>query len=199
MILTQETKGKNMSDNFQQQDDSMEEILSSIRKILSTDDDVKRTYPKKIENSEDPIELTDVAEAIEDEDEEEEQSSYTPSAVAKKDVEQRPFEDYAENARQPWERVTEETVAQADNFKPNTRLVSQATLAASNAALSELTKHVMNNNPEKKESSVNTSVEELLKSMLSPLLKDWLDKNLPTVIEKVVREEIRTIVNNTSK
>tara|TARA_R110002050_G_scaffold847_2_gene5902 strand:- start:22106 stop:22660 length:555 start_codon:yes stop_codon:yes gene_type:complete len=184
-----------MSDNFQQQDDSMEEILSSIRKILSTDDDVKRTYPKKIENLEGPIELTDVAEVIEDE---EEQSSYTPSVV-KKDIEKRSFEDYAENARQPWERVTEETVAQADNFKPNTRLVSQATMAASNAALSELTKHVMNNNPEKKESSVNTSVEELLKSMLSPLLKDWLDKNLPTVIEKVVREEIRTIVNNTSK
>ena len=183
-----------MSDNFQQQDASMEEILGSIRKILSTDDDVKRTYPKKIENSEDPIELTDAADVIEDDEDEDFQMS-TP---IKKSAAPSTFEDHGKEATQPWEKVTEETVAQADNFKPNTRLVSQATMAASNAALSELTKHVKGGDPTK-ESSVNTSVEELLKSMLSPLLKDWLDKNLPTVIEKVVREEIRTIVNNTSK
>ena len=38
-----------------------------------------------------------------------------------------------------------------------------------------------------------TTVEELVQEMLRPLLKNWLDANLPTLVEKLVSEEIERI------
>jgi len=38
-----------------------------------------------------------------------------------------------------------------------------------------------------------TTVEELVQEMLRPLLKNWLDANLPNLVEKVVIEEIERI------
>ncbi len=185
-----------MSDDFQQQDASMEEILGSIRKILSSDDDVKKTYPKQSNNPNEPIELSEVADLDEDFSDE---NTYEDTD---KKIESHNLVDFKiseETPKQPWEKdVPQTSSAHHESITPNTRLVSQATLAASNAALSELTKHVKEG-PSNKEAPINTSVEDLLKSMLTPLLKDWLDKNLPTVIEKVVREEVRAIVNNVSK
>jgi cell pole-organizing protein PopZ len=184
-----------MSDNMQQQDASMEEILSSIRKILSSDDEVKRTYPKEEHSVDNPIELVDIVEAPSDPmPNEREEIENTDKLEGSED---KNFYEEETLKKQPWEKDTPSAHTQ-ENIKPNTRLVSQSTLAASNAALSELTKHTKNHSSGEK-TSVNTSVEDLLKSMLTPLLKDWLDKNLPTVIEKVVREEVRAIVNNTSK
>ncbi len=38
-----------------------------------------------------------------------------------------------------------------------------------------------------------TTVEELVQEMLRPLLKNWLDANLPNLVEKLVSEEIERI------
>lgn len=38
-----------------------------------------------------------------------------------------------------------------------------------------------------------STLEELVQEMLRPLLKDWLDANLPTLVEKLVGEEIERI------
>lgn len=185
-----------MSDDFQQQDASMEEILGSIRKILSSDDEVKRTYPKQSDNPNEPIELSEAADLDEDFSDENTYEDTDNQIESRNPVSSEISE---ETRKQPWEKdVRKTSSAHHENITPNTRLVSQATLAASNSALSELTKHVKDG-ASNKEAPINTSVEDLLKSMLTPLLKDWLDKNLPTVIEKVVREEVRAIVNNVSK
>lgn len=37
------------------------------------------------------------------------------------------------------------------------------------------------------------TVEDLVKEILRPMLKDWLDHNLPTIVEKLVRAEIERV------
>ncbi len=39
----------------------------------------------------------------------------------------------------------------------------------------------------------NTSVASMTEEMLRPMLQDWLDNNLPTLVEKLVREEIERV------
>lgn len=39
----------------------------------------------------------------------------------------------------------------------------------------------------------NTSVAAMTEEMLRPLLQDWLDNNLPTLVERLVREEIERV------
>ncbi len=41
--------------------------------------------------------------------------------------------------------------------------------------------------------SGETSVEQLVRDMLRPLMKDWLNANLPPLVEAMVRKEIQRI------
>ena len=38
-----------------------------------------------------------------------------------------------------------------------------------------------------------TTVEGIMREMLRPLLKEWLDENLPSVVERMVEKEIARI------
>ena len=37
------------------------------------------------------------------------------------------------------------------------------------------------------------SLEEVAEEMMRPMLQDWLDNNLPTLVERLVREEIERV------
>jgi cell pole-organizing protein PopZ len=37
------------------------------------------------------------------------------------------------------------------------------------------------------------TLEDLVAEMLRPMLKDWLDENLPSLVEKLVKEEIERV------
>jgi cell pole-organizing protein PopZ len=37
------------------------------------------------------------------------------------------------------------------------------------------------------------TLEDLVKDMLKPMLKSWLDDNLPTMVERLVRAEIERV------
>ena len=39
----------------------------------------------------------------------------------------------------------------------------------------------------------NTSVAQMTDEMVRPMLQDWLDNNLPTLVERLVREEIERV------
>ncbi|WP_432643861.1 PopZ family protein [Pannonibacter phragmitetus] len=38
------------------------------------------------------------------------------------------------------------------------------------------------------------TLEDLVKEMLRPMLKSWLDQNLPVMVERLVRQEIERVV-----
>ncbi len=43
----------------------------------------------------------------------------------------------------------------------------------------------------------NTSVAQMTEEMVRPMLQDWLDNNLPTMVERLVREEIERVSRGT--
>jgi len=71
------------------------------------------------------------------------------------------------------------------------RLVSGATAAASVAALSQLTglgaRDQLGSLPL---GETGRTLEDLVRELLRPMLKDWLDAHLPQLVERLVQEEI---------
>src|SRR5262249_44451482 len=68
---------------------------------------------------------------------------------------------------------------------PADRIVSDATRVAVDAAFSSLAQTVLVQNAR--------TLEDLVKEMLRPMLKSWLDDNLPTLVERLVRAEIERV------
>lgn len=65
------------------------------------------------------------------------------------------------------------------------RLISGATDAAVGQAFNMLAHTVLTNNAR--------TLEDLVKEMLKPMLKVWLDDNLPPLVERLVRAEIERV------
>ena len=70
-----------------------------------------------------------------------------------------------------------------------------ATAAAATASLAAVTKAAMAN---RQGGAVaiggGRTLEELVRESLAPELKGWLDANLPDLVERIVREEIRKMI-----
>jgi cell pole-organizing protein PopZ len=64
-------------------------------------------------------------------------------------------------------------------------LVSAATDAAVSSAFGDLANTVLSSNAR--------TLDDLVKEMLRPMLKTWLDTNLPPLVERLVREEIERL------
>ena len=64
-------------------------------------------------------------------------------------------------------------------------LMSAQTTTAVNSAFNALAQTVLSNNAR--------TLEDLVKEMLRPMLKSWLDDNLPGLVEKIVRAEIERV------
>jgi uncharacterized protein len=72
---------------------------------------------------------------------------------------------------------------QADGLEPP--LLSPAATAVVNSAFGTLAHSMLVQNAK--------TLEDLVKEMLRPLLKAWLDDNLPTLVERLVRAEIERV------
>jgi cell pole-organizing protein PopZ len=64
-------------------------------------------------------------------------------------------------------------------------LMSAATRAAVDSAFNSLANTVLGNNAR--------TLEDLVKEMLRPMLKSWIDDNLPDLVERIVRAEIERV------
>jgi len=69
-----------------------------------------------------------------------------------------------------------------------TPIMSSDALAASRQALSNLSQLIV-----KPESAGSDTLEGLVREMLKPMLKDWLDAHLPALVERVVAQEVARI------
>jgi cell pole-organizing protein PopZ len=68
---------------------------------------------------------------------------------------------------------------------PHQAILSQSTVSAVESAFNTLANTVLSNN-------VRT-LEDLVKEMLRPMLKSWLDDNLPSLVERIVKAEIERV------
>ena len=85
-------------------------------------------------------------------------------------------------AREP---VRLEPADVADAVAP---LISHATEGAVSSAFSDLALTVLNRNAR--------TLEDLVQEMLRPMLKGWLDQNLPGMVERLVRAEIERVTRS---
>ena len=65
------------------------------------------------------------------------------------------------------------------------RLVSEATDQVVGAAFDSLAMTLLSKN--------SRTLEDLVQDMLRPMLKEWLDKSLPSMVERMVRAEIERV------
>jgi hypothetical protein len=68
---------------------------------------------------------------------------------------------------------------------PRGPIMAQTTVSAVESAFSTLANTVLSNNAR--------TLEDLVKEMLRPMLKSWLDDNLPVLVERIVKAEIERV------
>ena len=92
---------------------------------------------------------------------------------------------FDEAEQKPAMQRSEEPPARFTREGGEQRLLSTATSAAVNSAFNTLAQTVLVQNAR--------TLEDLVREMLRPLLKSWLDDNLPGMVERLVRAEIERV------
>lgn len=77
-------------------------------------------------------------------------------------------------------------------------VLSSPTSAASSDALAQLAKAILDRR-DIAIGSRDVTLESMVREMLRPLLKEWLDRNLPYLIERLVKKEIDLMVNRAER
>jgi cell pole-organizing protein PopZ len=162
---------------------SMEEILASIRHIIADDDTTRLAQPESEvpriaaaadsfeEQSADVREVTEAVTA----------PPSQPAAPRAAPIPQFRATDGACDGG--FVDVAEKSAARG---KPDeTQLLSRETSAAVDGAFNTLAQTVLVSNAR--------TLEDLVREMLRPMLKSWLDENLPRLVERLVRAEIERV------
>jgi len=193
-----------MADAKDQHEPSMEEILASIRKIISEDEVAAATPAAGA-----PASADDVLVLTDEVDEEgapakaPEPPPFEAAPVAEElppppppPMPDEPKVQLAEPEFEPVPVAPEPVVPPPSAAPPapelGRRLISDTTAAASLSALSELVSrtHREPNIESLPLGHVNRTLEDITRELLRPILKQWLDDNLPELVERAVREEI---------
>lgn len=199
------------------QEPTMEEILASIRRIISEDDAPAETAaaapaPTPVEESpalmdetpsvevapeDDVLELTDrydspAAETIGDLDVAPAEPAYEP------EPEPEPFpepEAVSHSAYEPAVEVTAEPEHPSIPTPSYDALVGESASASAASAFAGLAASFRQPEPAPS-GGVGPTIDDLARQLLRPMLKDWLDANLPGIVEAAVRKEVERIARS---
>ena len=194
------------------QEPTMEEILASIRRIISEDDAPAETAPvaaapepqpapepEPVHSSalmdetpsmeephaseEDVLELTDAYEA--------------PAAESLGDLDISPAEPFPSAPVAESVFVEEPVQAYAPEPAPAyDSLVGDSAAASAASAFAGFASSIRKPDPIETAGGSGPTVDELARSLLRPMLKEWLDANLPAIVEAQVRKEVERIARN---
>ncbi len=175
-----------MADTDTEQDPSIEEILQSIREIISEDDEeavVEDAQPEvDLRPAEEDIpEPQDLEAPAEDQDEE----ILDLTEKVEEDVPEIIMDDPPEE-----EEVFVDTSMDGVDGED---LISEPAKAASLHALGKLSDNMY---VEKQTHMAGITLEDITRDLMRPILKEWLDNNLPDLIEKIVQKEIQKITKD---
>jgi cell pole-organizing protein PopZ len=194
---------------------SMEEILSSIRKIIAEEEDGAATRladapraPGTASRDDDILELTERivdtppasrAKPADDLDTipaaPPRPAPAPPRAVpVETDVQKTPsFAETQPSAPVP-SQATAPTRPLPAEASMTEQLVSTDAASLSTAALAKLARVAVPPTLPPQLPAGGITVEQLVIDLLKPMLKDWLDQNLPAVVERIVEEEVKKLV-----
>ena len=210
-----------MTQTAKVQEPSMEEILASIRRIIA-DDDATKAATKPPPKPPEPVAVQPPAPTPEPAPPAANNQADIDAMLAKLDVQapEPPGSDvfdlteamaapqpqpeshlaatfrtidassdvvFTERAPEPAARVVEgrRPPAAPPPVELDRPLISSHTVAAVDSAFNTLAHTVIGQN--------SRTLEDLVKEMLRPLLKSWLDDNLPGVVDRIVRAEIERV------
>jgi cell pole-organizing protein PopZ len=186
------------------QEPSMEEILSSIRRIIADEEGGDTAPPASpapqqasagpaagatrapaIDEDEEVLELTEVVDPGPGEPPPRATAS-APSMPAPPRMAGPPSPPPPRSASEPPTRSTA-MPAEGDT------LLSPNTASASTQSLAKLARAAAGGSERGSGPLAEVTVERLLVDLLSPMLREWLDQNLPSIVERVVEEEVKKL------
>ncbi len=176
-----------MSDQSSQEP-TMEEILASIRRIISEDDAPAELEPPHDEPPEPEPEPEPVFEAPEEDDvleltePMEPEPSYEPEpleSVGDLDV-------YSPPAPEPESSYTPPSTPAFNRDEAADNLVGDHAASLAATAFGSLSSALLMPKD-------GRTLEDVVRELLRPLLKEWLDQNLPRIVEAKVEEEVHRI------
>src|SRR2546421_101890 len=160
---------------------SMEEILASIRRIIA-DDEAKPPPAETAKPAPAAAAPTPKPQAMND---------IPPSKVAAKPSAEKPAAEKpapppaAKPAPAPPPPSYAPVDFDAPPVPPQQPILAQSTVSAVESAFNSLAHTVLSSNAR--------TLEDLVKEMLRPMLKSWLDDNLPGLVERIVKAEIERV------
>jgi hypothetical protein len=109
-----------------------------------------------------------------------------PTPVPQASFKRQPIEDDVEFAETPAPRARAPEPEPDWSTAPEPQqILSRSTVSAVESAFNSLANTVLSNNAR--------TLEDLVKEMLRPMLKSWLDDNLPNMVERIVKAEIERV------
>jgi cell pole-organizing protein PopZ len=147
----------------------MEEILASIRRIISEDEEEPAARPAS-RAAPPPEQLA---------------AAPKPSAVIKPPPAPASVEPEQKFATEDVEMIRK-NVAEAMTDEDD-GIVEEATAAAASSAFMSLSQSVQVSDGQ------GRTLEDLVVEMLRPMVKDWLDANLAQIVEEKVEEEVQRV------
>jgi cell pole-organizing protein PopZ len=184
----------------------MEEILASIRRIIAEDGDTAAPpaaakpaeKPAPASEPEPPpeeevLELTEVVEP-------DGSVVSLAAAAAERAAEAAPSPPSPTPLVQTEEPLRRPEPVPPPPPAPAEQIVSPATAAASVASLAQLT--ALPGRGERSDIPLGAghlTLEMLVREELRPILKDWLDRNLPDMVERIVKAEIARLVHDVQR
>jgi uncharacterized protein len=164
-------------------DPSMEDILASIRRILS-EDEVEHAAtataapaPKPPAPAEDGVLSLDASMIVDE----------PPRAVGAPPKPERALE-------KPMERPAPMLAAPEEPAPNPAGLVAPEAAAAAASSVGTLLRTLIAEREQVAVHRGGPTIEDLVREEIRPLLKEWLDANLPPLVERLVRAEIERVV-----
>lgn len=193
----------------------MEEILASIRRIISEDEAPAETAAETTPASEPeaaavveasseavveaPVEIAVPAEAAAEEDVLELTDRYEATASASigdLDVLETADEPFPEDSNQPQAEQPAATAPAYDSLVGDSAAASAASAFAGLAASFKKPEPAPVTPTNDLPFVSGNTVEAMVAEMLRPLLKDWLDANLPGIVQAAVQKEVERIARS---
>lgn len=175
-----------------QSEPSMEEILASIRRIISEDeDDARPAQPAaqagaKAEPAAKPVETRRAEPA----------PAPKPSAAAQTPERSAPVDTPAQPKAAPTPipleaenvEMIRKNVAEAMEQEMGEPILDEPTATAASEAFHNLSETVRVSSREG-----GQTLEDIVTVMLQPMIKEWLNQNLPAIVEEKVEEEVQRV------
>jgi len=196
------------------QEPTMEEILASIRRIISEDDAPAAEAAPEVapepfaaqEPAPEPAPIAEVSPAAAEAPAAPESAPVEEDVLDLTEIYQAPAAETigdldvstpeAEPEPEPYTSAYAEPAPAAVPAASYDALVGESASASAASAFAGLAASFARPEPVAETSGTGPTVDELARALLRPMLKDWLDANLPGIVETAVRKEVERIARS---